>query len=368
MTDNARSGLDIDVGNRCSRVAWDWSRTTLAARQGKPGASWGHLEASFASLLDFGGVRIGITSDGIGTKIELAERVGDYSTLGWDLTAMVSDDLAANGIEPTNLSNILDVDRLDERIVSELLEGLANATRESGIAIAGGEIAELGARVGGWGDRMHFNWCATAIGVLPAGVDPVDGKAVAVDDVVVSVKERGFRSNGFSLVREVMEGAFGEAWHEAPYDGSQSWGRVLLTPSRVCAPLVAGLIAAGVVPHGIANITGGGIPDKLGRVLKVKQLGASLGSLHEPLPFMRALSDLGVVRDERAYRMWNMGNAMLLVLAPGDVARACATATELGFETRAAGHVTADPVIRIAAPHGDLAYPTPARTAAAERG
>ena len=69
MTDNARSGLDIDVGNRCSRVAWDWSRTTLAARQGKPGASWGHLEASFASLLDFGGVRIGITSDGIGTKI-----------------------------------------------------------------------------------------------------------------------------------------------------------------------------------------------------------------------------------------------------------------------------------------------------------
>ncbi len=76
----------------------------------------------------------------------MAERVGDYSTLGWDLTAMVADDLCANGIEPTNLSNILDVDHLDERIVGELLGGLAVATRESGIAIAGGEIAELGRR------------------------------------------------------------------------------------------------------------------------------------------------------------------------------------------------------------------------------
>ncbi len=159
-----------------------------------------------------------------------------------------------------------------------------------------------------------------------------------------------------------MEGAFGEMWHEAPYDGSHSWGEVLLTPSRVCAPLVVRLIASGVVPHGIANITGGAIPDKLGRVLKVRQRGATLDSLHEPVPFMRALSDLGVVRDERAYRMWNMGNAMLLVLAPGDVARACAMATELGFEACAAGHVTADPIIRIAAVHGPITYPTPPRT------
>jgi phosphoribosylformylglycinamidine cyclo-ligase len=366
QTERPPAGIDIDAGNRCSRIAWERTVPTLRTRDGKPGASWGKLEASFASLLDMGGVRVGVTSDGIGTKIELAERTGRYGTLGWDLTAMVVDDLVCNGVEPTNLSNILDVDRLEERIVDDLLTGLARAATECGVAVTGGEIAEIGERVGGWGLRMHFNWCATAMGVLPAGLDPIDGRTLEVDDVVVSVKERGFRSNGFSLIRQIMQASFGDGWHERRFDARSTWGEALLTPSRICSPLVVRLIASGVVPHAIANITGGGIPDKLGRVLKAKQLGAELDSLHEPLPFMSELVELGGVQSDRAYRMWNMGNAMLVVLAPGDVQRMQAVADETGFKVKVAGRIQAEPQIRIAAPEGPVTYPTPARSGAEE--
>ena len=107
--------------------------------------------------MDFNGVKIGMTSDGIGTKIELAERTGIYNTIGFDLVAMVADDLAANGIETVNLSNILDVDFLDADIVDQLMEGLYKAAKFANITVTGGEIAELGSRIGGYGDRMHFN-------------------------------------------------------------------------------------------------------------------------------------------------------------------------------------------------------------------
>jgi phosphoribosylformylglycinamidine cyclo-ligase len=271
---------------------------------------------------------------------------------------MVADDLAANGIEPTNLSNILDVDRLDETVVDELVRGLAAAAVESGIALTGGEIAELGERVGGWGQGMHFNWCATAIGVLPERLDrPIDGAACAPGDRIVAVQETGLRSNGFSLARRVLVQAFGERWHEVRRGDGQAWGEALLTPSRVCCRLIAGLIGFDVVPHGIAHITGGGIPDKLGRVLKVKKLGARLDGLFAPSGFVAELLALGKVGGEQAYRMWNMGNAMLLVVAPPQAEEVVAKAGELGFAARIAGTVTADPVIEIARAAGLVRFP-----------
>jgi len=360
MTQKAESGLDIDLGNRCSAIARGWAGKTHATREGRPGEHARQRGAAYSSILAFGGQRLAITSDGIGTKIERAERGRRYDTRGWDLGARGVDDLAANGVEPTNLTNILDVDRLDERVVDELMRGLHAAASFAGIALSGGEIAELGSRIGGWGEGMHFNWCATAIGVVPQGNEPVDGSAVAPGDAVVAVRSRGFRSNGFSLVRKVMTQAFGERWHEAPYEDGRSWGEVLLTPSLVVSPLVAKLQRQGIAPHGIAHITGGGIPDKLGRVLRARGHGVQLDELWEPLDFMQAVQRLGNVPDERAYRQWNMGNAMLLIVAPADVEPTLVLARELGYSARRAGSVHPEPVIRLrskSAGGADLSYP-----------
>jgi len=357
MTTDSKSGLDIDLGERCSSTASDWAAKTFAARAGKTGEVDAGLRGSFSSLVTLAGARVGITSDGIGTKVEVAERTGVYATLGRDLVAMVADDLAANGFEPTDLSNVLDVDRLDERVVGELMRGLAEAALEAGIAVAGGEVAELGTRVGGWGSGMHLNWCATAIGVLPARLDrPIDGAACAPGDAVVAVREDGLRSNGFSLARKILGGALGDRWHEERCaSAGMTWGEALLGPSRLCCPLVRTLIESGVVPHGLAHVTGGGIPGKLGRVLKLRGLGARIDAPFDAPGFVRELVDLGKVPAAQAWRHWGMGHAMLLVVAPGDVDGTLAAAAGAGrdYEARVVGRVEAGHRIRIAPVRGE---------------
>lgn len=344
-----RGSQDIDLKARCSQTAYRWAKKTFDARDGKGGQVDRSLNASFASILSVGGKRVGVTSDGIGTKVEVAERIGVYDTLGHDLLSMVADDLAANGIEPAALTNILDVDRLDERVVDALMRGLSQACLEAGVAVVGGEIAELGPRVGGWGAGMHFNWCATALGLLPDALErPIDGSGCASGDAVVAVREHGLRSNGFTLARSILTGAHGERWHEArcPATGG-SWGEALLTPSRVCCALVRALVEGGVVPHGVAHVTGGGVPDKLGRVLGARGLGAFLEHPFEPPAFVQELVGMGKVPAQVAWRHWNMGHALLLVLAPKDVEKALAVASR-GFEARRAGHLEAGGRIRIA--------------------
>ena len=199
MSNQEKSGLDIDLGNLCSKDAFGWAKKTFPNRTNKAGATGLEVDGVFSNMLQFGDQRIGIASDGIGTKIELAERTGIYDTLGFDLVAMVADDLATAGFEPTNISNIIDVDKLDRASINGLMKGLAEACDYCGMSISGGEIAELGNRISGYGAGMHFNWCSTAIGILPSELKkPFDGTAVQAGDKVIALKAHGFRSNGFS--------------------------------------------------------------------------------------------------------------------------------------------------------------------------
>lgn len=351
------SGLDLGRQDRASALAFGWAQRTFGNRTGRLGLPVLGTGSFFANLMDFAGTTIAMTSDGIGTKVELAERTGVYDTLGFDLTAMVVDDLAAAGCEPVNVTNILDVDRVDPRVVDDLMRGLHDAAAVARVAVVGGEMAELGDRIGGWGSGMHFNWCATAIGVLPAGRPPLDGSRVASGDVVVALRSDGFRSNGFSLVRRVMAAAFGPDWHQEPF-GDGTWGRVLLTPSRIYAPLVVDLPAAGAGLTGVAHVTGGGVPRNLARLLRPTGLGARLDSLFPPHAPMRELMRRGRIRAEQAYRLWNMGNGMLLTVPPEGVDACLEAAAARGYPARVAGRVTTDPVIELRTQEGEeLTFP-----------
>ncbi len=342
-----QSGLDIDLGNQCSRVAYDWAKKTFTTREGRMGMPLPGLDGSFSNLMDFGKVRIAMSSDGIGTKSELAERTGIFNTLGYDLVAMTVDDLAANGVEPVCLSNILDVDNLDADIVDALMSGLHDASVLAEVAVTGGEIAELGNRIGGYGEGMHFNWGATAIGMLPDTVEPVTGKGVVPGNVVITLASDGFRSNGFSLIRRVMEKTFGEKWHDAPGLEGRRWGEWLLTPCRIYSPLVTALRKAGVELEAVAHITGGGVEDNLARMLKTSGYGARLDNLFAPHPFMVEVQRLGDVSEEQAYRLWNMGNGMLLVVPEEDVPKALELAEKKGFRAQVGGVITSSATIEI---------------------
>jgi len=353
--------VDPALGDRCSAIAYGHAQRTFAARAGQPGEVLDQA-SSFSSLLRLAdGQRLAITSDGIGTKVELAERTGRYDTLGWDLIAMVVDDLAASGAVPLALTNILDVDRLDAAVIEQLMTGLERAALEAQIAVAGGEIAELGDRVRGWGAGMHFNWCATAIGHLPDGQQALDGSALDPGDVLVALASRGFRSNGFSLARQVLSAHHGHDWHTAPCPAGGTWGEALLMPARIYCPLVTRLRAAGIVLHGIAHITGGGIPSKLGRILRrgrhAAGLGAHLTALppeHRSMVELRRLGDLDLAQ---AYRQWNMGTGMILVLPPSAVEACLRLVAAAGFVGQVAGTISSEPTIVIEHGGTQLTFP-----------
>ena len=341
----APTGVDLGLGDRCSRRAFRWAERSFAARRNQTGFPLFGGAGSFSNWMDYGPLQIAMTCDGIGTKAEIAERTGLYSTLGYDLVAMVADDLVANGIEPINLVNVLDVDKPDEEIVDQLMQGLHAAATECGIAVVGGEIAELGARIGGWGSRMHFNWCATAIGVPRRGCAPIDGGQIRAGDAVVALRGAGFRSNGFSLVRAILEDAYGPSWHEVPSVDGRSWGQAALTPSFLFTPAILALIDAGVPLRGVGHITGGGIPSKFGRVLKKSGLGARLDGLFPPEEIVRKLMELGRVEFETAYRQWNMNNPMLLVVPPEAVAQTLSILQTRGVAAQTAGEIAPGPIV-----------------------
>lgn len=338
-----------------SRLAAEWAERSHSLRAGEalaPVPGWfGH----FAQILAFGAERLVLTADGLGTKVEIAERLQRFDTLGYDLVAMVTGDLAAVGAEPCAMTNVLDVSRLEQPALDALFRGLYQAASEAGIALAGGELATLGTRVSGFGPGLHAAWSATGVGRLPAGWEPIDGRAIRAGQELLAVAEPGFRANGYTLVRRELAAKLGEHWHNEPCASGGTWGEVLLRPSRLTASLVVALRRSGVQLAGIAHITGGGIPNKLGRILRSNQLGAVLEGLVPP-PAMTELVRVIGLDLEQAYRTFHMGPAMLLVLEPDQVRSAQALAEQAGFLLERVGCIEPTPEIRVRTEHGWLGF------------
>ena len=345
--ENKSSGLNIELGNASSKVAFEHAKSTYHLREGRRGAIGQQTDGSFSNIIIFGNERIGIASDGVGTKIELAERTGIYHTMGFDLVAMVADDLVTAGFEPSDITNVIDVNLIDSSIINQMMAGLAKACTFAGMAITGGEIAELGDRVGGYGPNMHVNWSSTAIGFLSEKRTLITGANIEAGHVVIALKSDGFRSNGFSLIRKIMQQQFGDEWHLAKYNDTTSWGEKLLTPSLIYTPLVNQLLDAGIPISGIAHITGGGIQDNFQRALKASQKGAILDNLFEPLEMMKRIQQLGQVSNDDAYLYWNMGNGMLLTAPPNYADEILQAAQSLDYQAKVAGKITDSGTVRL---------------------
>ncbi len=344
--------VDLGAQAAASDLAYGWAAKSFGFRGLGAGGVLPAPVAGYAAWLDLPGGPLALTADGIGTKLELAERMGRYDTLGWDLLAMVCDDLAAAGAEPVAVTNVLDVDRLETATLDALLAGLHAAAQVAQVTLAGGEIAELGQRVAGFGPGMHANWSATALGRLRPGWQPVDGQAVRPGQAVVALASDNFRSNGFTVLRSGLQRALGDDWHLSAVD-DRRWGDVLLEPSTLYCPLVTALRAQGVHPTGVAHVTGGGIPAKLGRVLAPQGLGAVLTDLWPPTAAMQQAEKLCDIELYDAWRHFGRGNGMLLVVAPDQVPAVLAQADAVGLRARQAGVIVATPGLHLY--HGDAA-------------
>ncbi|MGH6989487.1 MAG: phosphoribosylformylglycinamidine cyclo-ligase [Stellaceae bacterium] len=302
------AGVDIDAGNRLVEALKPLARAT--ARTGSDAGLGG-----FGALFDLkaAGYRDPVliaTTDGVGTKLLIAQAVGRHDTIGVDLVAMSVNDLVVQGAEPLFFLDYFATGRLEPEVATAVLRGVAAACREAGCALIGGETAEMpGMYPGGTYDLAGF-----AVGAVERG-RVLDGSRVAVGDAVLGLASHGLHSNGFSLVRRVVDGARLGYDAPAPFAPGLKLGEALLTPTRLYVKSCLAAIAAGGV-KALAHITGGGLIDNIPRVLPAGT-AAALDPARWPLPPVFAwLKEAGGIAVDEMARTFNCGIGMAVIVAP----------------------------------------------------
>jgi phosphoribosylformylglycinamidine cyclo-ligase len=299
----------------------------------------------FATLMHIPpGPPIALTTDGVGTKILLAREANRWEPVGVDCVANNVNDVICTGAVPLALLDYIATDRIDAAVLEDVARGLYRGADEAGIAIPGGEIAQIGAMLAssaGGGPMMDL--VGTAIGAIPGGRDPVDGSRVRPGDTVLALPSSGLHSNGFSLARLALGPR--TDLHDA-----------LLAPTRVYVRAAEALWAAGVIPRGLAHISGGGL-------LNVARLAADVSYVLDALPpapeIFGLIAAAGDIPAATMYATFNMGTGFCVVVAPGDVAAALDALRGAGEEPVVAGSVTGRPGKYVSIPaaglvgHGD---------------
>jgi phosphoribosylformylglycinamidine cyclo-ligase len=292
----------------------------------------------FGGLFSVAGLRqrdpvLVASTDGVGTKSVVARLVGRHSTIGIDLVAMNVDDVAAAGAEPLFLLDYLSVGRLDERLVDELVAGVAAGCRQAGCALLGGEMSEH-PDVLAPGD---YDLVGFAVGVVERSA--LLPRGVRAGDRLVGLASPGLRCNGYTLARRALLDRAGRRLDEPAWRGAHhSLGEELLTPSVIYAPVLVEL-GRRVEVHAFAHVTGGGIPGNLARVL-----GAGCDALVERgrWPEPRIFSEIaraGPVAPDEMVRVFNLGVGMVAVVPAAEATRAVDVARGAGHDAWVIGEV-----------------------------
>jgi phosphoribosylformylglycinamidine cyclo-ligase len=283
-------------------------------------------------------------TDGVGTKLKLAQLLDRHDTVGIDLVAMCANDILVTGAEPLFFLDYIAIGKLTAKRADAIVAGIAEGCRQAGCALIGGEMAEHP----GVMEPDDYDLSGFCVGVVDRP-KAIDGSAIVPGDVILGLASSGVHSNGFSLVRRVLVDGQEDALVLPRTDfGGRSLGDVLLTPTRIYVKSVLGVLADGARIKGMAHITGGGITENLNRVLPEGcDALVAKGSWPVPRIFeeLRHASKLG---DEELYRTFNMGVGLALVLSPED-------APGVAVELRAAGEVVWE-IGEIVAGSGEVRY------------
>lgn len=347
--DYADAGVDVDVEAEASKILYEAAKQTFGNRVG----NIGEIVVPFD---DFSGIRavnvgalpkdtfMSMGFDTVGTKVELSQRMDNHRTIAFDLFAMVCDDALIRGGEPVVIGSNLDVtslgkDRSNLQKIEQLAEGYKAAAKEANVAIINGELCQISSAVGGYSE-FAYNWGAAVVWFARKS-KMFTGKEIRIDDSIVILREKGFRTNGISLARKIFEKIYGKEWHKAEFE-SELLGNHVLVPSTIYSNAIVqmhgGFNTEGRCEiHGVAHITGGGIPHKMGRILKPMKYGARLDNLFEPCSALLHCQKLGGVSDEEAYKTWSMGQGLAVITPePEKVVR---EAKKFNIDAKIAGNI-----------------------------
>jgi len=293
----AEAGVDIDA-----------SEAATAALIG----AVGEAEGDYAGLLDIGDRYLALATDGVGTKLLVAEALEDYSTIGIDCIAMNVNDLVAAGVRPVAFVDYLAVDEPDERFAEQVGEGLSRGAELADMELVGGETAVMPDVIRG------LDLAGTCAGLAAKGA-VFDG-AAQPGDALVGWRSSGIHYNGLTLAREAAtrDHAYTDP---CPFDGYETVGEALLEPTRIYTDLLDPMREHGV--HGAAHVTGGGWTN----LTRLGDHRYVIDDAFAPQPVFEFVQTEGNVSDEEMYRTFNMGTGFVAAIEPED-AESLAAATD----------------------------------------
>ena len=303
------AGVDIDEGERLVELIKPAAKST--ARPGAEAALGGFAAAFDPKAACFKDPIFLATTDGVGTKLKIAIESGRHDTVGVDLVAMCVNDLSAQGAEPLLFLDYYATGKLNAEEAALVVEGIAEGCRQAGAALAGGETAEMPGMYG----KGDYDLAGFAIGAAERGTLLPRVDDMRPGDVIVGVASSGPHSNGYSLVRRIVERS-GLAWEaSAPFSPGKTLAEALLTPTRIYARALKPVFAARLA-KGAAHITGGGLIENTPRALP-DHLAAEFdwNAWTRPAVF-EWLQSTGGVPEEDMRRTFNLGVGMVLIVAP----------------------------------------------------
>ena len=249
-------------------------------------------------------------TDGVGTKLKIAQVLHRHDTVGIDLVAMCVNDILTSGAEPLFFLDYLATGKLKPEQLAQVVKGVAQGCRQSGCALLGGETAEMP----GFYELGEYDIAGFAVGVVEKS-KLLNGSQVKLGDVAIALASSGVHSNGFSLVRRIIADR-DIAWDSKPEIlAGRSLGEELLQPTQIYVKPILDLLASEIDVHGMAHITGGGLPENLPRCLNQNQsILVNLDSW-EILPIFRWLAETGNIKQEAMLETFNMGIGFVVLVA-----------------------------------------------------
>jgi phosphoribosylformylglycinamidine cyclo-ligase len=293
----------------------------------------------FANVLDLGrGQGLAISTDGVGTKLLVAQMVGRYDTVGIDCIAMNVNDILCVGAEPIAIVDYVAVQTLKPAFLTELAKGLREGAAQARVAIPGGEIAQVKEMIRGEKDDGGFDLVASCVGVVPTNRIVV-GKNVEPGDVVVGLRSSGIHSNGLTLARDILFRRAGFSPFQVVEPLTRGIGEELLTPTRIYVAAALTMLDQLDV-KALIHVTSDGLLN----LLRIEaDVGFEIDYLPEPQPIFRVIQKLGQVPDAEMYAVFNMGIGFCIVAPAGQSNQAVAIASQHGIEAFVLGRAVAEP-------------------------
>ena len=297
----AKAGVDIDLKSRCISALVDELRDERKGRWKTLG-----LPGHFTGLIDFGEYALSLCTDGVGTKLLIAEEMGVWDTIGIDCVAMNVNDTICVGAEPIAFVDYIAVDQPKPKVMAAVGKGLQEGMRQSNAAIVGGEVAILPDLVTG------LDLSGTCLGIVKKK-DIITGQKCASGDAVIGLPSTGVHSNGLTLARKVFEKK-GYGFNDRVKGLKKSVGQELLIPTKIYVREVLDVLSKFKI-HGMVNITGGGLRN----FVRLKEdIGFCIDDPMKPLPIFEVIQELGEISDKEMYQTFNMGMGFAMIAPKKD--------------------------------------------------